>query len=159
MKKHGLVLTVSAIAALAGCAPAEKATPLPSMTPISAGGLAGTEWKLVGFQSMDDAQDIIRPAAGRMFSIRFNVDRSANMVLDCNRGKGQWQSDNVNASGGTLTFGPIVTTRAKCPPSALGDKLISQFPYVRSYTLRDGRLFLALMADGGIFEFGPASAK
>jgi para-nitrobenzyl esterase len=30
---------------------------------------------------------------------------------------------------------------------------VKQWPFVRSYTIKDGYLFLSLMADGGIYEF------
>jgi hypothetical protein len=30
------------------------------------------------------------------------------------------------------------------------------WPYIRSYVMKDGHLFLSLMADGGIYEFEPA---
>jgi para-nitrobenzyl esterase len=33
--------------------------------------------------------------------------------------------------------------------------MVKQWPNIRSYVLRNGHLFLALMADGGIYEFEP----
>jgi para-nitrobenzyl esterase len=33
--------------------------------------------------------------------------------------------------------------------------MLKQWGNVRSYVIRDGHLFLALMADGGIYEFEP----
>jgi len=42
-----------------------------------------------------------------------------------------------------------------CPPESLHDHLVKQWPFVRSYVLEDGHLFLSLMADGGIYEFEP----
>jgi putative lipoprotein len=46
-----------------------------------------------------------------------------------------------------------------CPPGSLHDQLVKQLPYVRSYVMRDGHLYLSLMADGGIYEFEPADTK
>jgi len=40
-----------------------------------------------------------------------------------------------------------------CPPGSLHDQLVRHWPFIRSYTMTDGRLFLALMADGGSYEF------
>ena len=40
-----------------------------------------------------------------------------------------------------------------CPPGSLHDQLVKQLPYVRSYVIREGKLFLSLMADGGTYEF------
>jgi hypothetical protein len=33
--------------------------------------------------------------------------------------------------------------------------MVKDWEFVRSYILKDGYLFLALMADGGIYEFAP----
>jgi len=38
----------------------------------------------------------------------------------------------------------------------LHDQLVKHWPYVRSYLIKGGRLYLSLMADGGIYEFEPA---
>jgi membrane-bound inhibitor of C-type lysozyme len=47
-----------------------------------------------------------------------------------------------------------------CPPGSLNDRIARDLGYVRSYVMKDGHLFLSLMADGGIYEFEPvAGAK
>ena len=72
--------------------------------------------------------------------------------IDCNRTNGGWKSVGPNQP----EFGPMAITRAQCPPGSLHGQIVKQLPYVRSYVLKDGRLFLSLMADGGIYEFEPA---
>jgi len=69
--------------------------------------------------------------------------------IDCNRARGAWKS----AAPGRLEFGPMAATRAQCPPGSLHDVVMRQLPFVRSYVIRDGRLYLSLMADGGTLEF------
>jgi len=54
-----------------------------------------------------------------------------------------------------LQFGPLALTRAQCPPGSLHDRIVKQRGYIRSYVMKDGHLFLSLMADGGIYEFEP----
>jgi para-nitrobenzyl esterase len=49
----------------------------------------------------------------------------------------------------------LALTRAKCPVGSLHDPIVKQWGYIRSYVIRGGHLFLALMADGGIYEFEP----
>jgi para-nitrobenzyl esterase len=34
---------------------------------------------------------------------------------------------------------------------------VKQWGFIRSYVVRDGHLFLSLMADGGIYEFEPVT--
>lgn len=35
------------------------------------------------------------------------------------------------------------------------DQIVKQWANIRSYVIKDGHLFLSLMADGGIYEFEP----
>jgi uncharacterized lipoprotein YbaY len=46
-----------------------------------------------------------------------------------------------------------------CPPAPLNDRIVKDWEFVRSYTIKDGHLFLSLMADGGNYEFEPASLE
>lgn len=72
--------------------------------------------------------------------------------LDCNRGRGPWKSSGPNQ----LELGPLALTRAFCGQASLHDQIVKQWGNIRSYVVRDGHLFLSLMADGGIYEFEPS---
>jgi len=52
-------------------------------------------------------------------------------------------------------FGPLAATMASCPPPSVDEQVTRQATYFRSYLLKDGRLYLSLMADGGIFVWEP----
>ncbi len=112
--------------------------------------LAGTSWRLVQIMSMDDTT--YTPDDRSRYTLMFKADGSVQIRADCNRGTGSWTSAERSA----LTFGRIAATRALCPPDSLHDRYLAQFPWVRSYVLQDGNLFLATMADGSIVEFEPA---
>jgi hypothetical protein len=49
----------------------------------------------------------------------------------------------------------LTTTRVLCAPGSLYDRLVQDMEHVRSYFFKGRRLFLALMGDGGIYEFEP----
>jgi heat shock protein HslJ len=116
--------------------------------------LAGTSWQLVSFQSMDDSQGTTAVDDSGKYTLTFSEDGKAALRLDCNRGIGSWESTpSADGSSGTLKFGPLAVTRALCPPPSLGEKLARDLDYVRSYLLKDGRLYLSLMADAGIYEW------
>lgn len=83
-------------------------------------------------------------------------DGSVSMKLDCNTAKGTWSSKmGADPLSGTFEFGPLASTRALCPPPSMGERIASQAQYIRSYLLKDGRLYLSLMADGGIYAWQP----
>lgn len=111
--------------------------------------LVSTSWQLVKFQGGDD-QTLI-PDDKAKYTIAFNANGSVNVRIDCNRGRGTWKSPEPNQ----LQFSPLALTRAKCPPGSLHDRIVKHWGMVRSYVIKDGHLFLSLMADGGIYEFEP----
>jgi para-nitrobenzyl esterase len=115
--------------------------------------LGGTSWQLVRFQGGDGA--VATPDDKGKYTVAFAADGTINMRIDCNRGRGGWKS----AGPGQLEFGPMAITRAMCPPGSLHDQIVRQWPFVRSYVVKDGRLYLSLMADGGIYEFEPGGGQ
>ena len=151
---------------LAGCgtkgtgdtraAQAQSAAPAPA---ASAGNLAGTRWRLVEIQSMDDSVGTKRPADPSKYTMDLGADGSVSMSLDCNSAKGTWSATpGSDASSGRFEFGPLAATSALCPPPHLDEQISGQAQYVRSYLVKDGRLFLSLLADGGIYVWEPIAA-
>ena len=125
------------------------ATPTPpqSATP----NFGGTSWQLVKFQGSDDKT--LTPDDKTKYTIEFSTDGNLAARIDCNRGRGTWKSSGPS----DLQFGPLALTRAMCPPGSLHDRIVKDWSFVRSYIIKDGHLFLSLMADGGIYEFEPTT--
>jgi heat shock protein HslJ/uncharacterized lipoprotein YbaY len=115
--------------------------------------LGGTSWQLVRFQGSDDS--VLTPDDGSRYTIAFDANSGVSSKIDCNRGHGTWKSAGPNQ----LEFGPMALTRTMCPPAPLNDRVARDWPYVRSYMLKEGHLFLSLMADGGIYEYEPMSQQ
>ncbi|HKR62011.1 MAG TPA: META domain-containing protein [Pyrinomonadaceae bacterium] len=111
--------------------------------------LDGTSWQLVKFQSGDGATLV--PDDKSKYTLSFGTDARVSARIDCNRGRATWRSNQRNQ----LRFGPMIMTRAKCPPGSLHDRIVRDLAAIRSYVIKDGHLFLSLMADGGIYEFEP----
>jgi heat shock protein HslJ len=121
--------------------------------------LAGTAWQLNAIQSMDDAQGTLRIADSAAFTLQLGADGRAALKLDCNRGTATWKVTPAgDGKSGQFAFGPLAGTRALCPPPHLDERIVRDLPYVRSYLLKDGNLYLSLMADGGIYEWRPRGA-
>ena len=144
MRSHSVVLLLTLSAAVV--APAAQAPP------PGADHLQGTEWQLVRFQGGDGK--VLTPDDAAKYTISFGREGRVAVRFDCNRGAGTWTS----AAASQIVFGPMAITRAACPQPSLHDHLVRQWPHVRSYVIRDGRLFLSLMADGGTYEFASRAA-
>ena len=143
---HLRLAALAASAALAACA---SPAPAPAGGGSAPASLEGTSWRLVQINLTAGA----RPAIERSrYTIGFGAAGVLNVRFDCNRGRGSWKS----AAAGQLEFGPLALTRAMCPVGSLHDELVRQWPNVRAYLFKDGRLFLALMDDGGTIEFEPS---
>jgi len=111
-------------------------------------GLGGTSWQLVAFRRGDGT--LLQPDDRSRYTIAFEPDGIFTARIDCNRARGGWKSSGP----GRIEFGAaMAATRAQCPPGSLHDVVMRQLPYVRTYVIRDGRLYLNLMADGGALEF------
>jgi para-nitrobenzyl esterase len=145
-----LVIAAALCASVACHSPSsiEGPSSLPALS-----GLDGTAWRLVRFTGGDDT--VLTPRAGATYGIEFGADGELSARVDCNRGRASWRSDGPNQ----LEFGPLALTRALCPDRLLHDQIVRQWGFIRSYVLKDGRLFLSLMADGGIYEFEPAGSN
>ena len=135
------VLLLAAISALAQ-------TP-----PPAAADLVGEPWRLVQFQGGDGT--LLKPDDPAKYTIQFNADLSISARIDCNRGRGTWKSAGANQ----VELGPLALTRMMCPPGSLHDQIVKQWRYVRSYVIKDGRLVLSLMADGGTYTFERAAKR
>ncbi len=143
-----LALCAALLSGCQGMRPAPRAHPL-----------AGTSWELVAIASPDDAQGHTQIAHPARFTLRFGPGRRALLRLDCNRGVGSWRAQASTADAGSLSFGTIATTRALCQPPHLDERIGRDLAFVRSYALRDGRLYLAPLADGDVLEWRPRAEK
>ncbi len=143
-------------AAIAGCdrsaAPTDAAKTAASSPVLPAAGLASTSWQLVKFTGSDGSK--LEPDDRTKYTLAFQPDGVVVARIDCNRGRGAWKSGEP----GQLLLGPLALTRMMCSPGSMHDRVAADWGAVRSYTLKDGHLFLSLMADGGTYEYEPATA-
>lgn len=118
--------------------------------------LAGSRWRLLELQSMDDSIGTVEPDDPARYTLALGTDGKVSMQLDCNRGSGTWKSvPSSDGASGSFELGPMAMTRAMCPRGSLDTRIAREMGYVRSYVLKDGRLHLSLMADGGIQVWEP----
>ncbi len=122
--------------------------------------LAGTEWRLIEIQSMDDAVGTSRPDDPSRYVMRLNGDGTVALRLHCNSTNGTWFAEaGADLFSGRFEFGPLAATRALCPSPSLDERVAKEARYIRSYLLKDGRLHLSLLADGGIQVWEPLAEE
>ena len=121
--------------------------------PPAAADLVGEPWRLVQFQGGDGT--VLKPDDPAKYTVQFNADLSGSARIDCNRGRATWKSAGANQ----VELGPLALTRMMCPAGSLHDHIVKQWRYVRSYVIKDGRLVLSLMADGGTYTFERAAKR
>ena len=98
------VLWLVMLVLVVGCAPVAP--------PGKVDGLSGVSWQLVRIQGSDDT--IVIPDDGSKYILALATDGSVTARIDCNRGRGTWKS----AGPTQLQLGPMVLTRAMCPPGS-----------------------------------------
>ena len=115
--------------------------------------IVSTPWQFVKFQGGDDI--VLKPDDKTKYTLAFSADGSVSVRRDCNRGRGTWKASGANQ----LELGPLALTRAMCAQGSLHDRFVKHWSFVRSYVIRNGHLYLSLLADGGIYEFEPIVAQ
>ncbi len=121
--------------------------------PVYATQVLVGSWQMVKFQ--DSNGTAIRPDDPAKYTLVFDAQGKVAVRFDCNSGSGSW----ATASKGEIHFGPLAITQAACPANSLHNRLIKDWPLIRSYTQQNGQLYLALAAEGGSYQFAPTDRK
>jgi heat shock protein HslJ len=132
---------------LAAACPVGAAAQDPGTSPAALPeALVGTEWQLIELRSPEDDIGIARPGDPSLYTMSLQENGVLSMRLDCNRASGTWTASTAGSSFG---FGPLRMTRVACQQPSLGVRVARELEYVSSYRVRDGLLYLNLVADGG----------
>ena len=75
--------------------------------------LAGTDWRLVKFQPMDDAIGTVRPDEPSRYTMRMDSEGTVTMRLNCNHGNDSWSAKaGTDPTSCRFEFVPLATMRA-----------------------------------------------
>lgn len=108
--------------------------------------LAGTGWELI---ALERSGVTYLPRSEGLFTISFSEDGLLAGRADCNTVRALYSD-----VGGRITTGPVMTTRAACPPGSLFTDFVQLLDAADRYDLIDGELVLE--ASGGTLRFAPA---
>lgn len=105
---------------------------------------------------MSNAIGTVTPDDPSHYAMQLNNDGTVTMHLYCNRARGTWRSIvDDDGSSGQFAFSLLSMTKMQCPPPSMDTRIMKDMEYVRSFLLKDGKLYLSLMADGGIYTWEP----
>jgi heat shock protein HslJ len=85
------------------------------------------------------------------YTFELQADGKVVARFDCNRGGGSYKIGD-----GTISFSPLASTRAACPPDSLDARFARDLGAATRFFVEGGRLYLDLPADGGTMRFRPA---
>lgn len=101
--------------------------------------LTGTTWQLTDIDTSGSSTRLT-PALQERHTITFEEGGRAALQLDCNRGNASWSAERPRAGIGSITIGPVATTRALCPQPSFGQMMAVGLEQSQRYTLLiDGR--------------------
>lgn len=122
------LLAATALLTMTGC------VTIPDSHPLS-----GTEWQLAAIDT-SGSTTTLTPALQQRHRIRFVNGGELAVQLDCNRGRSTWIADQTATGAGSMTIGPVASTKMLCPQPSFGDQLASGLTATERYlTTLDGR--------------------
>lgn len=137
--------TLSAVTLVAltigGCA---SVSPPPTRSAL----LSNTEWALIDVRQPPSAEPA--DVALNKYQLSLAAAGTVALVLDCNRGTGDWTATGERS--GTIRFGPVAATTALCPDDGLGERLGRDLSGKWPYEIDDGRLTIRTSAATYTFD-------
>lgn len=108
---------------------------------VPSASLVGPTWKWEGVVTQTEAMNVSEP---ERYTIQFLPDGRAAIRADCNRGTGAYKTE-----GTQLSFGPIASTRAMCPPGSLSDRFLESLQNAATFRIDRDRLYVDQKMDSG----------
>lgn len=140
-----MILIAIAGILLAGCA--AGASPNRQTHDSAAQAIMNRTWQ---WEATTTPVDTIAVAAPERYTLRLGPDGRAQIRFDCNRGVGAFE-----ITPGSLSFGPLMSTRMACPPDSQDSVFMRDLQRVVSFFTSEGRLYLELLDDSGTMRFRP----
>jgi heat shock protein HslJ len=128
MKSLTLFAATAAALVLPAC------TTLPDTHPLT-----GTQWQLVAIDT-SGSTTTLTPALQRRHTASFLDGGELQLQLDCNRGRSSWTAGQPGNGAGSISIGPVVSTKMGCPQPSFGDPLAAGLGEAQRFMLTiDGR--------------------
>ena len=113
--------------------------------------LANTSWQWI---KLTDPTQQVKIQDPTNYTLTFADATNLSIKADCNQVRASYKAGDDGAL--SITLGP--STLAACPPNSRGDQLTRLLAGAARFFIKDGHLFIDLIADGGTLEFERAAA-
>ena len=145
MHKFLLILMISLLFCMAGCATSPPGPPPPRYTAPEL-----VVDKLWGWEGTETPVELFASPDSRRFTLRLMPDGTTQVVFECNRGGGRYRIADRK-----LSFSPIASTKMACAQENVPlEQLFSrQLQGTTGFYVENGKLFLETAADGGTMRF------
>lgn len=123
-----------------------------TVSTVSATKLTGIVWKWERFEDTSKLHDFVIDDPNK-YTLILLPDGTYRVKADCNRMQGQYTRE-----GGRIKIEPGAATLAECEPGSRYAEYLRHLTEAVSFVLREKKLVLNLMMDGGnlVFEHGGA---
>lgn len=114
--------------------------------------LDGTSWRLANVETSGTSTQLTTELSSR-HRLTFEAGGRLQMQLDCNRGNADWSASMPVDDNGTISVGPVASTRAFCPPPTFGEELATSLPEATEFGLMPEGTRLSIRAPRAIYIF------
>jgi len=104
--------------------------------------LTGSEWQLAEIHTTGSTTSLT-PALQARHTIAFGAEGALALQLDCNRGRATWTAGKPRNGAGSISIGPIASTKMLCPEPSFGNQLAG-LSEARTYVLTSDRRELVI---------------
>ncbi len=140
--KYRIVFAVTtAVLALSACVTMSDSHPL-----------TGTQWQLVAIDTSGSTTTLTSSLQAR-HTVSFGDGGELHVQLDCNRGRSSWTAGQPRNGAGSISIGPVTSTRMACPQPSFGDQLASGLSATERFTTTIDRRQLVLETGDLRFTF------
>jgi len=139
-----VVVPALTLAITAGCATSTLPGPA---APDAAADLLDRTWQ---WESTVTPAEKTAPLNPERYTLRLSGNGRLQARFDCNSGGGSYQ-----IAAGSLSFGPLFSTRMACGPDSLDTVFMQDLGRADSFFVEGGQLYLRLKSDGAM-RFRPA---
>ncbi|MCK0129107.1 META domain-containing protein [Erythrobacter sp. F6033] len=114
--------------------------------------LDDTSWRLADVETSGTSTQLTQELSSR-HRLTFRDGGRLVLQLDCNRGNADWSASMPQVGNGSISIGPVASTKALCPRPTYGEELAAELPTANGFTLTPDGSSLIIRASEAVYVF------